>query len=231
MDIKILSGGAANGLVTRLTPTFNERTGTGIIGDFGAVGGMRDRILKGEAVDLMILTRAVIDRLVEEGHAEAGSVADIGKVVTGVAVREGEPVADVSTAQSLGAALATADAIYLPDPDKATAGIHFAKVITDLGLMDTVASRLRRYPNGQTAMAAMAESTDRRPIGCTQVTEILNTPGVDYCGALPDPHGLVTTYTAALSTGATNGEIAGRFIQILRDPTNSEAREACGFSR
>ena len=230
MDIKLLSGGAANGLVSALTPAFSEATGHGISGEFSAVGAMRDRVLSGEAVDVLILTRAVIDSLADEGHVDRASVVDVGNVVTGVAVREGTPPADVTTPESLKAALMEADAVYLPDPKKATAGIHFARALEDLGIAAALQERLRPFPNGQTAMARMAAGDDQRPVGCTQVTEILNTAGVEYCGALPDPHGLVTTYTAAVTTRAADPATARALVRMLTSPQNGTSRQRAGFA-
>lgn len=229
-DLKILSGGAANGLVTALTAPFAAATGLGITGDFGAVGGMRDRVLAGEPVDLIVLTRAIVTVLADSGHVVPDTIADLGQVVTGVAVRDGAAVPDVSTAEGLRDVLLAADAIYFPDPVKATAGIHFAKVLDTLGIADTVKDRLKTFPNGQTAMAAMAASTDGTPVGCTQITEILNTAGVTYAGDLPHGHGLVTTYTAGVSTSAQHGDAARTLISILTAPENAETRTRAGFA-
>ena len=229
MDLRILSGGAANGLVTALTPAFRDAGGVGISGDFGAVGGMRERVLAGEAVDVVILTRAVVGKLAEAGHVDPSTVVDVGEVATGVAVRADGAAVDIRTPKALTDALTAADAIYLPDPDKATAGIHFARVLADLGIAASVAARLRPFPNGQTAMATMAASRDRQPIGCTQITEILNTPGVRYCGALPDPHGLLTTYTASVTTRAADPVSARAFVALLTGAQSAEVRSKAGF--
>ena len=164
-NLRILSGGAANGLVTALTASFTQTTGLGVTGDFGAVGGMRDRVVKGEAVDLIILTRAIVDQLAASGHITGSTVADLGQVVTGIAVRGGAPLPEVSTEEALRSVLLNADGIYFPDPIKATAGIHFANVMTALGIADQVTGRLHTFPNGQTAMAAMAACGDSNPIG------------------------------------------------------------------
>ena len=58
--------------------------------------------------------------------------------------------------------------------------------------------RLRPYPNGATAMRALAGARRTSPIGCTQVTEILNTPGVALVGPLPKQFELATVYTAGV---------------------------------
>jgi len=217
--LRILSGGAAHGLVERIRPAFEAETGCTIDGTFSAVGAMRDRLLAGEPADVLILSRALIDELARSGHVVASSVTDIARVATAVAVRKGDPLPDVATADSLRVALADADAIHFPDPAQATAGIHFAQVIKKLGLWDQVESRLRLAPNGATAMRALAASTDRRPIGCTQETEIRATPGVVLVAPLPPGCDLVTTYTAAvIARAATPAEALALIYRLAHFP-------------
>ena len=55
--LRILSGGAAHGLVEPLRPDFEAATGCTIDGVFGAVGAMKARLLSGEPADLLILSR------------------------------------------------------------------------------------------------------------------------------------------------------------------------------
>lgn len=229
MTLKILSGGAADGLVSAVADQLREATGSDISGDFGAVGGMRDRVLAGEAVDVVILTSAIIDVLAGSGHVNPESVRDIGRVPTGIAVRTADSEPDVRSAKSLAEALLSADSIYMPDPEKATAGIHFAKVMSELGVIDDVRDRIKSFPSGQVAMAAMAQATSERPLGCTQVTEIMNTPGVKLIGELPPGHELVTIYTAAVSSNATQPETAAKLIEILTASENAAVRRQKGL--
>ena len=63
-----------------------------------------------------------------------------------------------ATPPSLRAALLAADEIHFPDPAQATAGIHFAKVMRELGVWSRGPGRLRPAPNGATAMRALAAS-------------------------------------------------------------------------
>ena len=213
--LRILSGGAAHGLVERVRPAFEAETGCTIDGTFSAVGAMRDKLLAGEPADVMILSRALIDELAKSGHVVASSVTDIAHVATAIAVRKGDSLPDVGTADSLRAALAGADAIHFPDPAQATAGIHFTQVIRKLGLWDQLESRLRLAPNGATAMRALAASTAQRPIGCTQETEIRATPGVVLVAPLPPGCDLVTTYTAAVTTSTKTPAEAAALIARL----------------
>ena len=120
--IRILSGGAAQGLVQALQPSFEASTGCKIDGVFGAVGAMKSRLLAGEPVDILILSRALIDGLARDGHVVAQSAKDIGAVQTAIAVRRGDPLPAVGSAAELRAALLAADAIHFPDPEQSTAG-------------------------------------------------------------------------------------------------------------
>ncbi len=227
--LRILSGGAAQGLVDSLRPTFEAATGCTIAGTFGAVGAMRASFLGGEPADLVILTRALIDGLAKDGHVAANSAADLGTVETAVAVRHGETPPPVGDADALRAALLASDEIHFPDPEQATAGIHFDRVMRALGIWDTVASRLRTAPNGNTAMRALAASTSRRPIGCTQATEILSTPGIVLVASLPQGCALATVYTAAIAGMAESPTEAARLIALLTDTASRESRRRLGF--
>jgi molybdate transport system substrate-binding protein len=150
-------------------------------------------------------------------------------VRTGVAVRAGDPVPHVHGADGLRAALRGADTIFFPDPQRATAGIHFARVLEQLGIAADVAARLSTHPNGATAMAALAKAAGERPIGVTQITEILNTPGVALVGPLPQEFELATVYTAAVCARAAAPEAARRLVALLAGEAQRALRGRAGF--
>ncbi|MGL4240031.1 MAG: molybdate ABC transporter substrate-binding protein [Beijerinckiaceae bacterium] len=228
--IRIMSGGAAQGLVKRLVPELQAATGCHVDGVFSAVGGLKARLLGGERADIAILTAAIIAELETKGVALAGESRAVGGVSTAVAIRTGDPTRSVGTAEELKAALLAATDIHFPDPQLATAGIHFASVLRRLGIFDETASRHRVFSNGATAMAALAASTAANPIGCTQLTEIVSTPGITSIGDLPGDLGLSTTYTAALLNGAENPEAARWLIARLADTGLAGLRRECGFA-
>lgn len=229
MRLHVLSGGAAQGVVTALAAEFRAATGYEIDGTFGAVGAMKEKLLAGAPADVLILTRALVDELAAAGQVVRETAADLGRVRTGVAVRAGDPVPDVRSADGLRAALRAADAIYFPDPQRATAGIHFAQVLARLGIAAEVAARLGTHPNGATAMAALAKAAGARPIGVTQITEILNTPGVTLVGPLPEEFELATVYTAAVCARAAAPEAARRLVALLAGEAQCPLRARAGF--
>jgi molybdate transport system substrate-binding protein len=227
--LHILSGGAAFGLVSKLEAQFKATSGCTLAGTYSAVGVMRDQLLAGTPCDVVILSAALIAQLEASGHVAAGSARALGKVRTGVAVKTGSPRPLVSSPLQLKSALLAASGIYLPDPIKATAGIHFMNVMKQLGIDAIVASRLRPYPNGATAMMEMAKCPEPGVIGCTQVTEISYTAGVDLIAVLPTEFELATVYTAAVSSKAANPSQATALVALLSSADAAALRLAGGF--
>jgi molybdate transport system substrate-binding protein len=227
-DLNILSGGAAQGLVQRLASEFKALTGADISGDFGAVGAMAAKLRGGTPTDIVILTDALVKELAEQHLVESEAFA-IGLVETSVAVRSSDPAVAVKNEEDLRQALLTADEIYAPNMETSTAGIHVASVLVKLGISKDVAPRLRVSPNGATAMRHLAASGAKRAIGCTQSTEILNTPGVVLVGPLPQGYDLATTYTASVTSNASHAGLGRQLIGLLVDPHHRELREKLGF--
>ncbi len=227
--LHFLCAGASQGVVKALQQRFEAETGATLQGRFGAVGAMKEALLAGEPCDVMILTAAMVDGLCADGHLLADSRAALGRVLTGVAVRSGTPHPAVATADGLKAALLAADSVYFPDAVRATAGIHFANVMRRLGVLDTLEPRLRTYPAGAIAMRELATATTPNPIGCTQVTEILYTPGVELVGLLPQEFELATVYTAAAATRAADPALAARFVAMVSGEASAALRRDGGF--
>jgi molybdate transport system substrate-binding protein len=227
--LNILGGGAAQGLVASLAPKFREMTGFDIAGEFGAVGAMAEKLRKGTPADIVILTAKIIADLAGEKLVSKASISDVGLVETALAVRAGDPLVTVTDAASLRAAFLAADAIFVPDTRASTAGIHVAKVLQQLGIAGDVAVRLKIHPNGATAMRHLAESDAVRPIGCTQSTEIISTPGVVLSGSLPPGCELATMYTAAVATAAVNARQAQGLIDLVIAPDQATLRKRAGF--
>jgi molybdate transport system substrate-binding protein len=210
VKLRFVSAGAAQALVAATA----QRDGVEVEGSFGAVGSMLQKYRDGAACDIVILTRRQIDQLVEDGRVRGETIVDLGAVPTSIAVRDADPSPDVSTAQQLRDAVEAAEAIYFPDPDMSTAGIHFEQVLQKLGIHERISDRIRNFPNGATAMREMAKSTGH-VIGCTQATEIRATPGVKLVAPLPKGLDLVTVYSGAVDAAAAQHEAAARFLKEL----------------
>ena len=229
MQLQVLSGGAAQGLVTALAPQFQAETGCDIAATFGAVGAMRDKLIGGASADLLILTSALIAELTKAGHVVAGSAADLGTITTGVAVRHGDPLPAVGDADALRAALRAADGIYFPDPKLATAGIHFAKVLERLGIADAVKSKLKYSGGGLGGLAGTLVGNGEAEIGVQQISELMAAGGVDIVGPLPAELQNTTQFSAGVPVNAKASEAGKALIAFLTTPAARSVLKAKGL--
>jgi molybdate transport system substrate-binding protein len=229
--VNILSAGACKGLFQAL---FAKRFESGKLqGAFGAVGAMQEKLLAGEACELIALTRPMLEKLAIEGWVIQETITDIGKVGTGIAVpTKLRSVPDVSHADVLRANLLAATSIHFPDPQRATAGIHFQNVLSELGILDEVRARCFHYPNGAFAMAELAKNKAAHgelQIGCTQVSEITYTKGVSLVAELPEPFQLRTTYAVALTPSGIESKRALKMLEKLTSDKQLKLRQQGGF--
>src|SRR5450759_2880097 len=75
MRLNILSGGAAQSVVTALAADFRAATGYELDCTFSAVGAMKAKLLAGAPADLIILTHALIAELAAGGQVLTNSCA------------------------------------------------------------------------------------------------------------------------------------------------------------
>jgi molybdate transport system substrate-binding protein len=228
-EIYLLSAGAAQAVADALAPQFRTATQVEVRASFQPVGALEEKFLAGEPCDVIVSTAAMLEQFSNAMRVDAATIAPLGRVHTGIAVRLGERTPAIGDRGELRAALEQAARVYVPDPGRATAGIHFVKVLHELGLYEALAPRLAAYPNGAAAMAALAAATERDCIGCTQITEIKYTRGVTLVGALPSEFDLATLYAAAVSRSAREAELALRFVRMLAGTESEELRREAGF--
>jgi molybdate transport system substrate-binding protein len=227
--LNIFCAGAAQAVVSQMAEKYQRDSGHRIEAEYGAVGAMKARVVAGASADLVILTAALVDELIAEGHIVAGSRADLGKVGTGVAVRAGTPRPDVRTTAVLSGNMLAATRIVCPDPAVATAGKVVLKVLDQLGIAAEVVPRLQYFPNGYAAMADLARSSGSLEMGITQVTEILANPGVTLVGPLPDAVQNMAVYAAGLAVRSANAGPAREFIRRLTGFNAQPVLSAAGF--
>jgi len=228
-EIRILSAGAAQAVVEKISESYTRDTGYEVKGEFSAVGAIKQRVLDGAAADVILLTAVLIDELISAGQVVAGTRADLGKVGTGVAVRAGTPPLDVSNAQSLRSSLLAATRIVCPDPAVATAGKVVMQALERMGISGQAKPKLQYFPNGYAAMKWLAESRGRNEVGITQITEILANNGVTYAGPLPGDLQSKTVYSAGVAARAAEATAGRGFISRLTSAAAKDVLATAGY--
>jgi molybdate transport system substrate-binding protein len=229
-ELRVLAAGATESTLRAEVAGFEARHGHTVKAIYGAVGALRDRLLAGEAADLVIVSPAILEQLEARGMVRTGTRVDLGRVGGGIAVRAGEPLPAIGTPEELRAALLAAEEIYFADPATATAGAHFLSVADRLGVGAEVRRKGRTAAGGKEAMRLMAGS-GARAIGLTQVSEILSVKEVVLVGPYPPSLQKATTYSGVIPKASAHPETARALLDYLTSaPVQARFREA-GFER
>ena len=226
-ELKVMSAGAMKTIVTELGADFTRETGHTLALTTGTVGQLRDKILAGEAADVVVMSDTAIDQLIGQAHLVRGSRVDIARTGIGVAVREGAPKPDIATPEALKQALLAAKSIAYVDPASGgTSGIYFATVLQRLGIADAVKDKSILKPGGFVAeLVARGEAE----LCVHQISEILPVKGATLVGPLPRELQKVTVYSAALPARAPGGEPARALIEFLSRPAFKAKLAAAGL--
>jgi molybdate transport system substrate-binding protein len=227
-EIKVMSAGAVKSVVSALGAEFERDTGAKLNFNFGTAGSLRERIKDGETADLVVLSESAIAELAKLGLVVADSVVDVGCTVTGVVIREGGPVPDISTPDAFKRAFLNARSVAYTDPKAGgSGGIMFAALLEKLGIADAINKKAVLGKSGHDVTTSIAEG--RADIGTTFISEVLPVKGARVVGPLPGDLHIANTYTAAIHVQATARRAAEGLLQKLTDPATRPRWIAAGL--
>ncbi len=209
-EINGLSTIAVQSAMEELIPHFEKASGHKVHVAFGLGVAMAKRVQDGEAADFVLGPRSAID-----GLAKA-------------AVRKGAPKPDISTPDALKRALLAAKAISYSNPAYGGAsGVHFAKVLERLGIVDEMKAKTKFPPEGGfTARLLAAGEVD---LAIQQTGELISVPGVELAGSLPGELQSITTFAIAIPTAARQPDAAKALIKYLQSAEAAAVMKARGL--
>jgi molybdate transport system substrate-binding protein len=228
-DIKLLGGSAVIPVMTELIATFEQSTGHKVRSDFdGAIGQMTDRLAKGEAADVVIVSGAQVDRLIREGKVVPGSRVDIAKVGVGVFERKGAAKLDIGSVDALKRALAAAQSIGYNDPATgAPVSIYLLELFERLGIAAEMTAKTTVFKQRSDRFAAVARGDVE--IGFNQISEIVAAPGVDLIGPLPPAIQRYTLFATGIVAGSLHQDAGRAFVNYISSPEARVVWQAKGF--
>ena len=226
--LKVLSAGAVQSMVEALGREFERASGVKLDLVINTAGALRDRVAAGEQADLVVLSQSAIAALDKDGRFLPGSVTDLGRTVTGVAIREGAPAPDISTPEAFKQALLKAKSIAYTDPKAGgSGGIMFAALLDKLGIAEAVNKKAVYGKRGAEVAASIAEG--RAEIGTTFISEVLPVKGAKVIGPLPGELHNANTYTAAIPATTAHQAEAKALLRALTDPATRGRWTAAGL--
>jgi molybdate transport system substrate-binding protein len=226
-ELKVLGGGPVDVTFRDLSAAFARETGHKVEGTFDTVGVIQAKLKSGEKPDIIILTPAAMDELDKSGALVAGTRVELARARSGLAVRAGAPVPDISTPDALKKTLLAARSVAYADPKVATSGAFFVTMLTRLEIADEVNKKALLFSRGFYVADAVAEG--KAEVGNTNMSEMVPNKGVKVIGALPEPFALVTPYIAAVTTTSANPDSARALIAYLSNAAAREKFKAAGL--
>jgi len=223
--ITIMSSGGLKAVIGGLAGAFEAAGRNKLAPVFGPPMAIKSRIEAGEAVDVAVLAAALIDALAGAGKLVPGVV--VARSGLGLAMRAGAPKPDIGTVAAFRRTLLEARSIVCTDPAGGGAsGIHFHKLIEELGIADAVRGKLRLNSGSYNAeLVARGEAE----LAIQQISEIVPVKGAELIGPLPAEIQLTTAFKAAIGANAPAGAAARELIAFLTSPTAARVIAANGM--
>ncbi len=218
MTLKILISGAFSSTFEDLVPEYEKATGTKITSELGASTGdapssIPNRMARDEHADVLILVGDDLQKLIDAGHAVAGSRTDIARALIAAAVRSGHPRPDIGTEEGLKAALLAAQSIGYSE--SASGAYVKNELFKRLGIQDQVGNRATMV-SGKAVGEVIAEG--KLDFGFQQMAELMPVKGISILGLLPGELQSVTTISAGISTNSIQRDEASALIAFLAAP-------------
>lgn len=226
-EIKVLSASALHPAIDALIPDFEKSSGHKVTVGYGTAGAVADRLLKGEAADLVVSSVPMIDRLQAQGKVAGGDRGIVTKVGVGAFVRKGAAKPDISSADAFKRVMLAAKSIAYPDPAGGGAsGIYVASLLEKMGIAAEMKPKTKLSTLG-TLYASVANGEVE--IGFNQVSEILAQPTIELVGPLPPAIQNYTQFAPGIVTGSSQAEAAKALVTFFYSAAAKSVLKAKGF--
>lgn len=226
--LTVLSAGAVEYVIRQIGLGFTRDSGTPIEFTFRTIAGVKALLAAGRNPDIVIGTTAAMAELDAAGSLVSGTSVAIGATDTGICVRAGAAVPDISTRDRLRDVLIAARSVAYSDPKVGgSSGVWLVRLMDEMGILAQVTGKSVLCKNGEDIVKAVASGAAE--VGSTFVSEFPLAGGITSAGAIPAAFGNATSYAAALWQGGGNREAAGRFLALVTSAGQRPVWTAGGF--
>ena len=220
--LKVLSAGAVELRCYRLRPEIRARDRRADRIHLRDIGAVQKRLANGETADMVIGTAPAILQMEQASVLVAGRRAALGRTLTGVCVRDGATMPDISTPDRFRQTMLDAPSLAYTDPSAGgTSGIFLVGLLKRLGIADAIRAKTILCINGDEVVEKVLSG--EAEIGSTFISEIVPVQGVKVVGPLPAAIENATAYAAGIMVTSSNREAAGRLIAMLTAPAQGDA--------
>jgi molybdate transport system substrate-binding protein len=227
-ELKVYSTIGVRSAAEDLFAQFEATSGHQLTVTWGTAPMLVKRIEGGESADVLILSRAGLEALSQQGKVLPGSEVPLASSGVGIAVKAGAPKPDISTPDALKRTLLEAKSIAYTEPSAGGAsGVYFAKLLERMGIADEIRPKTKYPPPG--GFSATLLVSGEAELAVQQKPELLHVAGVEVIGFLPGNLNLITPFVAGLTANCKSAADGKALIASLRTPHAAEAFRAKGL--
>jgi molybdate transport system substrate-binding protein len=222
--LKLISSMATREVLDEIVSRYQRATSHPITTE--AAGGIDvvKRVQAGEAVDVVVLASAAIDKLIAEKKLLSGSRVDVVKSGIAMAVRAGRVRPNISSEEAVkSAVLAVGTLSYSTGPS----GVYLEKMFERWGILEDIRGRIVVPSPGVPVGSMVADGTAE--LGFQQLSELLNVAGIDVVGLLPPAIQSITTFSGGISAGCSDPAAARALLSFMASPVVASVKQRCGM--
>ena len=226
-EIALLGPASFRVLFPELLSQFEKSSGHKVTAGYAPLGVITERVTKGEAVDVAIVSGKQNEELQKQGKLLAGSRVEIAQVGFTIFVKKGAAKPDLSSADALKRALLAAKSIAVGDPARGGgASLYTIGLLKRLGISEEVKAKSRLEASGTEIAEAVAKGESE--IGIGVASDLSLVAGIEAV-ALPAEVQSYSLYVAGINAGSKQVEAAKALIGYLTSPVVKQALTANGF--
>jgi molybdate transport system substrate-binding protein len=228
-DLRLLSAAAMQTVFNGIAADFERASGHKLVITYATMGAITQQmLLGGTTADLVVGSTESIETLMKAGRIRPHSQVMICKVGVGLVVPAGTPKPPLASVEDFKRALLGTKLVVYADPaGGGAAGTHVARVIERLGLTEQLKPKTRFGKGGDVTEVTLAlgEGT----LGITQISEIVDKPGAEFVGPMPNALQNYTGVTLGIPAEARSLQATAAFVAFLQGPIAAAAIKARGM--
>lgn len=222
--LTLLSSMAARSILADLLASYRTHTGRDV--HLIAVGGLDavSRIKAGEAFDIVSLGADAIEGLADDGLVDRSSVSAFARSPTAMAVPAGAPHPANCSEGAIKSLVEAAKRVAL---STGPSGIAIKKLLREWRLPGETERRVVQAPPGVPVARLLAGG--EAEVGFQQLAELLDQPGIEIVGPLPETVLPMTVFSLALSPPAASDTDAQALLVFLLSAAADAAKRRYGM--
>ncbi len=228
-ELKIFVGGAMTETVEKIGADFAKQSGNKLDYVSDTTGALQKRLAAGEKADVVVVTAAGLDAMQKENRILPASRVELVRALIGVAVRQGTPSPNLSSADAFKSSLLAARSVSYVNPAAGgTSGTYFEGLMKRMGIADQMKSKIVYRNQGSEVADAVAKGDAE--LGISFIAELAPNKGVKVAGPLPQEIQSPTDYVAAVTVVSANQDAARTFIQAMTSASGGAVFKAAGLT-